>query len=71
MRSVPVTITNTPPREPTTAPAADGTASGHHSRRSTLPATGSSDTQPLLLLALLLVPVGAGLVLPTRRRAPL
>jgi hypothetical protein len=35
----------------------------------TLPATGSSDARPMLLLALLLVPVGAGLVLLTRRRA--
>jgi hypothetical protein len=34
----------------------------------TLPATGSSDARPMMLLALVLVPMGAGLVLITRRR---
>jgi hypothetical protein len=35
----------------------------------TLPATGSTDARPLVLLALVLVPLGAGLVLVTRKRA--
>ena len=35
----------------------------------TLPATGSTDARPMGVLALLLVPIGAGLVLATRRRS--
>ena len=53
----PTSVPNTSPEViPVTLPA-------------TLPATGSSDTKPVLLFGLVLVPLGAVLVLATRRRA--
>jgi hypothetical protein len=78
-----LTITNTPPPPPTTPPSTSPTTEPSTSPTTqpppapttspsvspvTLPATGSSGTKPLLLGALL-VPLGAVLVLVTRRRA--
>jgi LPXTG-motif cell wall-anchored protein len=79
------TITNTPPppppdttTTPTTVPPANTTiappptttpTTSPLSIPNTLPATGSSDSTPLVLFGLILVPVGAALVAVTRRRA--
>jgi hypothetical protein len=76
------TITNTPPPAPTTTtttvPVIQTTIPNSPTSPptsfpdipdSTLPATGSSGTRPLLLLALAIVPLGAALILITRRRS--
>jgi LPXTG-motif cell wall-anchored protein len=77
-------VTNTPPpppppptTEPTTVPVIETTVpnapttppTSFPDLPSTLPATGSSGAQPLLLMALAIVPLGAALVLITRRRS--
>ncbi len=72
----PTTPTTQPP--PTTAPPADTTivpppttvpTTSPLTIPNTLPATGSSGSAPLLLLAAILLPAGAALVAVTRRRA--
>jgi hypothetical protein len=73
-----LTITNTPPPPPpppdttttttpdTTPPPTEPTTSPE---TITLPPTGTSGPAPLTIIALLMLPVGAGLVWLTRRRA--
>ena len=72
--------TTSPPTEPTTEPTTTPTTSpttepptapstSPATLPNTLPPTGSSGTEPLVLLAALLVPLGSALVLVTRRQA--
>jgi hypothetical protein len=77
-----LTITNTPPppppttvpptttpTTPTTPPPPDSTVPTTSPITVTLPPTGSSGTSPMTIIGLLLIPLGGGLVLLTRRRA--
>jgi LPXTG-motif cell wall-anchored protein len=72
--------TTTPTTEPTTIPTTEPTTTPTTGPSvvpttipgtlpSTLPATGSSGAQPLALMGLLFLPLGAALILVTRRRA--
>ncbi len=73
------TLTNTPPPPPTTTPTTSPTTVPPSTTPTTepttspvsitLPPTGSSGSAPMTLLGLALIPVGALLVLLTRRRA--
>jgi hypothetical protein len=62
------TPTTTPTTQPPTAPSTAPSTSPE-TLPATLPATGSAGTQPLVLLGVLFVPLGAALVLVTRQRA--
>ncbi len=67
--SVPPTTATPPTGTPTSVPPNTLPVVAPETLPATLPATGSSDTKPVLLFGLVLVPLGAVLVLATRRRA--